>query len=157
MTRRAAWQAVCGAVAASAVLSSVACAGRPAATHGPWTADEALQPADLVATLRGGESRPTVVYVGYLALFHPGRIPGATFHGPAAEPGGLADLKRWGSSQSKDSPVVIYCGCCPSEDCPNVVPAYGALKELGFSKIRVLILPTNFETDWVEKGYPIER
>jgi hypothetical protein len=38
-----------------------------------------------------------------------------------------------------------------------VVPAYGALKELGFSKIRVLILPTNFETDWVEKGYPIER
>jgi thiosulfate/3-mercaptopyruvate sulfurtransferase len=141
----------------AAVSVVAACAGPPADTHGPWTAAEALQPADLVATLKGGGPKPAIVYVGFKVLFHPGHIPGATLHGPSAEPEGMADLRKWASSQPKDAPVVIYCGCCPFDDCPNVVPAYDALRELGFTKIRVLILPTNFEADWVEKGYPIER
>jgi hypothetical protein len=42
------------------------------------------------------------------------------------------------------------------EKCPNLRPAYQALKKLGFTQIRVLDLPTNFHTDWAEKGYPVE-
>jgi hypothetical protein len=155
---RLAWTATYARTLAMMVaLSVTACAGQPADAHGPWTAAEALQPADLVETLKGSGPKPAIVYVGFKALYHPGHIPGATFHGPASQPEGMADLRNWASSQPRDAPVVIYCGCCPFDDCPNMVPAYGALRALGFTKIRVLILPSNFEVDWVEKGFPIER
>ena len=28
---------------------------------------------------------------------------------------------------------------------------------MGFNKLRVLILPTDFNTDWIQKGYPVEK
>jgi len=28
---------------------------------------------------------------------------------------------------------------------------------MGFTRLRVLILPNNFGIDWVEKGYPVEK
>jgi len=28
---------------------------------------------------------------------------------------------------------------------------------MGFTRLRVLILPASFAKDWVEKGYPIEK
>ena len=28
---------------------------------------------------------------------------------------------------------------------------------MGFTKVRILDLPANFATDWVEKGYPVDR
>jgi hypothetical protein len=43
------------------------------------------------------------------------------------------------------------------DHCPNVHPAFAALRELGFTKVRVLILPTNFEIDWANKGLPYEK
>ena len=52
---------------------------------------------------------------------------------------------------------MIYCGCCPLAHCPNLRPAYTALKELGFSRLRILNLPENFGTDWADRGYPTER
>jgi hypothetical protein len=97
------------------------------------------------------------VYVGFRALYRPGHIPGATFHGPASDAAGLADLKQWAATQPKGAPLVVYCGCCPFEQCPNVVPAYRALREMGFTKLRILLLPTSFEVDWVQKGLPIEH
>jgi hypothetical protein len=53
--------------------------------------------------------------------------------------------------------VVVYCGCCPFDRCPNVRPAFRTLKELGFEHVSVVHLPTNLHTDWVEKGYPTTR
>jgi len=52
---------------------------------------------------------------------------------------------------------VIYCGCCPFDHCPNIRPAYTALNAMGFKKLRVLVLPTNFATDWVDKGFPMQK
>ncbi len=40
--------------------------------------------------------------------------------------------------------------------CPNIRPAYRALKELGYTHIRVLSIPTNMHDDWYTKGYPSE-
>jgi hypothetical protein len=28
---------------------------------------------------------------------------------------------------------------------------------MGFKKLRVLVLPTSFATDWAGKGYPIQK
>ena len=139
------------------VLVSVTTTAGGRASRRPWSSDEALAPAELAAAIRGGGPPPAIVYVGYKALFRTGHIPGAIFHGPASQPEGLSDLQQWAASQPKDRPVVVYCGCCPLEDCPNLVPAYSALKQLGFTKLRVLVLPVSFAADWVERGYPVER
>jgi thiosulfate/3-mercaptopyruvate sulfurtransferase len=82
---------------------------------------------------------------------------GATFHGPTSEADGLSELKEWARTLQRSEGLVIYCGCCPLEKCPNVRPAFSALREMGFTRLRVLVLPTSFKKDWVEKGYPVER
>jgi hypothetical protein len=82
-------------------------------------------------------------------------IPDAVFAGPANKAEGIADLRKAVGDLPKDTAIVIYCGCCPMKDCPNIRPAYRALRELGFTNLRVLDLPTNFHTDWVLKGYPV--
>ncbi len=44
----------------------------------------------------------------------------------------------------------------PLEPLP-VKPAYAALHNLGFTKLKVLYIPDNLETDWVNEGYPVEK
>jgi len=53
--------------------------------------------------------------------------------------------------------TVIYCGCCPWSHCLNVKPAYEALHNMGFRKLKVLYIADNLGTDWVSKGYPVEK
>ena len=38
--------------------------------------------------------------------------------------------------------------------CPNIRPAYRALKAMGFTHIRVLDIQSNMHTDWYTKNYP---
>ena len=148
---------VSGAVLLALVFVTVGTTHAVHANAVPWSSDEALTPAAFAADIRSAGPAPAIVYVGYQALFRTGHIPGATFHGPASQPEGLSDLQQWAATRRKDQPVVVYCGCCPLDDCPNLVPAYAALKKLGFTKVRVLVLPVSFAADWVEKGYPVER
>jgi thiosulfate/3-mercaptopyruvate sulfurtransferase len=122
----------------------------------PWTGKQTVQVADFAKELR--EERdpyPTVIYVGVKALYEGAHIPGAVFYGPGSTEQGLSELKKFAATLPKNSDVVLYCGCCPLEKCPNLRPAFVALKESGFARLRVLILPTNFNTDWVEKGFPV--
>ena len=148
------------AVFAALVVCSLGVAaegGRQSAERStPWTRSDLIAPADLAKSLSGPD-RPTIVYVGFKALYHPGHIPGATFHGPASQPEGLDDLKRFAAPLSREALLVIYCGCCPFEHCPNVTPAFTALRAMGFTKVRILDLPTNFATDWVDKAYSVDR
>ena len=122
----------------------------------PWRASDALAPSELSAMLAKG-STPSIVYVGPPTLFRAGHIPGATLHGPTSDPDALRELKRWAGSLPRSGMLVIYCGCCPLDKCPNVRPAFSALRKLGFTNLRLLHLATSFENDWVEKGYPVER
>jgi len=61
------------------------------------------------------------------------------------------------AGQAKDREILLYCGCCPWEKCPNIRPAFAALHEMGFSKVRVMVVPKDFKTDWDDKGYPTEK
>ena len=123
-----------------------------------WATAKLLQPADLAKELSDpGRSKPTIVYVGPQFLYRGGHIPGAVFHGAAGNPAGLQDLKAWAQHLPRTQSIVIYCGCCPWDQCPNVRPAFSSLQEMGFKQLRVLKIPTNFETDWVRKGYPVEK
>jgi thiosulfate/3-mercaptopyruvate sulfurtransferase len=129
-----------------------------AAGSDPWTAAQLVQPADLVKELSAKDgAAPTVLYVGFRTLYEGGHIPGASFHGTASTEAGLADLKKWASSLPRTTNLVIYCGCCPFDRCPNIRPAFAALRDMGFTHLRPLLLPKNFATDWVDKGYSMEK
>ena len=123
----------------------------------PWRKTESVEAANLIRELNDPKTAPTIVFVGFQRLYTAGHIKGAQFHGSAGNSDGLKELKSWAASLPKATNLVIYCGCCPMERCPNVRPAFTGLRELGFAKLRVLILPTSFEVDWAEKGYPYDK
>jgi rhodanese-related sulfurtransferase len=126
---------------------------------GPWTSAQLVQPPDLARELANakGANRPMVVFVGVRALFEGAHVPGAVFHGPGMSEQGLADLKTWAQNLPRSSNIVIYCGCCPWNRCPNVRPAFLALRDMGFKRLRALVIPTNLSSDWIAKGYPVEK
>ena len=127
----------------------------------PWTSAQTVKPEEFVKEL--GETkapaaeRPVVACVGFHVLYEGGHIPGASFHGPGSKDEGLADLKKWAQGLPRSANVVLYCGCCPIARCPNLRPAFTALHDMGFTRLRVLLLPQNFATDWAGKGYPVEK
>jgi thiosulfate/3-mercaptopyruvate sulfurtransferase len=124
----------------------------------PWTLQQTVRPADFVKELQQEKDPyPTVIYVGVKTLYEGGHIPGAAFYGPGSTEQGLAELRKFASALPKHSDVVLYCGCCPLEKCPNLRPAFTALKDIGFARLRVLILPTSFNADWVERGFPVHK
>ena len=152
------------AVLAAAIMFvalSAACAGGStgAASSGwPWGSDS-VTPADFAKELASasGPDRPVVVCTAPPFLYRTGHIPGAVLHGPASSPDGLNSLTAWAQAQPRATNLVIYCGCCPLEQCPNLAPAYKALKGLGFTRVRVLLLEDNFKTSWIDRGHPYER
>ena len=84
-------------------------------------------------------------------------IPGSLHFGPGRDPKTIEDLKEWAKSVPKNKKIVLYCGCCPWDHCPNVRPAFQALKEMGFTNLRILSIPADFRKDWVDKGFPVEK
>jgi thiosulfate/3-mercaptopyruvate sulfurtransferase len=66
----------------------------------------------------------------------------------------LQKLKDSLAGLPKESEIIIYCGCCPFERCPNVRPAIQVLKDLNFTNYKLLNLPHNIKIDWIDKGYP---
>ena len=121
----------------------------------PWSKTELMEPQELAALLNSHGAVPYIYCVAFPVLYHGKHIPGAVFAGPANKAEGIEDLRKAVGRLPKNAPIVIYCGCCPMNHCPNIRPAYRTLKELGFHNLRVLNIPTNFHTDWVLKGYPV--
>ena len=125
-------------------------------TPDPWSKTELLEPSDLAKMLKLPEQPVRIICVTFPVLYRQKHIPHAQFAGPANKPEGIARLRAEVKTLPHNAEIVIYCGCCPMKDCPNIRPAYRALKGMGFNHLRVLNLSTNFHTDWVAKGYPVE-
>lgn len=125
----------------------------------PWTTAETVSPADLVSEIARASKaeKPVIVCTAPAFLYKDGHVPGASLHGPASTEQGLSELKKWAQGLSRSTTLVVYCGCCPLEYCPNLRPAFEALREMGFTRLRVLVLPNNFAIDWVDRGYPVEQ
>lgn len=117
----------------------------------PWNAQQLKEPNDLAAVIKTRPSQaPLIICVGPSAL-----IKGSVDAGPAREQENLDHLKSLLSKEPRNREVVIYCGCCPFERCPNIRPAFTLLKQMKFKNARLLNLPHNLKTDWIDKGYPI--
>jgi rhodanese-related sulfurtransferase len=119
---------------------------------------ELMQPAELVRLLKaGGAKGPVVFQVGSFVMFQQAHIPNAGFAGPGSQANGMILLKKFSAQLSKNQLIVIYCGCCPWNHCPNIGPAYKQLRDLGFTNVKALYVAHNFGDDWVAKGYPVEK
>lgn len=125
----------------------------------PWALAQSVDAAALAKELADSKpaNQPKIVCVGFHTLYDGAHIAGASFHGSASTPQGLDDLKNWAKPLPRTGNVVIYCGCCPLAHCPNVRPAFTALRDMGFTHLRVLVLPHDFATDWVAPGYPVAK
>jgi rhodanese-related sulfurtransferase len=117
-----------------------------------------IQPDGLNRLLQAkGSDKPLLLQVGSHLLFDEAHIPGSVYAGAGSQPSGLQQLQSAVAALSKDTPIVLYCGCCPWNRCPNLGPAFRQLRDLGFTNVKALYLADNLGTDWVAKGYPVER
>jgi hypothetical protein len=117
-----------------------------------------IQPSELARLLKPGfGDRPVVFQVGSFVMFQQAHIPNAGFAGPGSQANGMILLKKFAAPLSKKQLIVIYCGCCPWNKCPNIGPAYKQLHALGFTNVKALYIASNFGDDWVSKGYPVEK
>ncbi len=138
-----------------AATSSALAATKPAASV---PAENLIQPADLAAMLKNSSSpKPLMLHVGFRTMFDQAHIPGSEYAGPGNTAAGLQVLRDRVAKVSKDTAIVIYCGCCPWSRCPNIAGAYDTLQELGFTKVKVMYVAENFGVDWVDKGYPTAK
>ena len=96
-----------------------------------------------------------LIHVGFLVMYRMGHIPDSRYAGPTARPDGLAALEKLVAKLPHNQPIVIYCGCCPWNDCPNIRPAYQALRQMGFTNVKALDIPQRLGTDWAGKGFPL--
>jgi thiosulfate/3-mercaptopyruvate sulfurtransferase len=119
----------------------------------PWRPDQLMAPKDL-ATLINNKSvtEPIIISVGPAGL-----IKDAVDMGAAHEKENLNKLKEFLSNQKRDRQIVIYCGCCPFEHCPNIRPAFTLLNDLKFTNQKLLNLPHNLKADWINSGYPMTQ
>jgi rhodanese-related sulfurtransferase len=119
---------------------------------------QVIQPEVLRSLLQaGGADRPLVLQVGSHLLYAEAHIPGSEYVGPDSQPAGIQQLQNRVSSLPRKKLIVLYCGCCPWNRCPNVGPAFAKLNEMGFTNVKVLYLANNFGADWASKGYPVEQ
>jgi hypothetical protein len=113
-----------------------------------------IRPNELAKLLAGPvAARPTLFHVGFEVLYKGGHIPGSRFIGTASRPEGLEALRAAVRKLPQGKPLVLYCGCCPWGDCPNMKPAYAAVASTG-RKVQILYIAQNMQKDWVDAGLP---
>jgi thiosulfate/3-mercaptopyruvate sulfurtransferase len=116
-----------------------------------------ISPEDLAKMLQSGKEKPLMLQVGSHMLFLQAHIPGSEYVGPGANEAGLQQLRKRVESLPRNKFIVLYCGCCPWNHCPNVKPADDALHTMGFTNVKVLYIADNFGTNWVDKGCPTAK
>lgn len=136
---------------------SIMCIGFMSCTNAqnkqePWTDKQLAGPSELAKVLNDStKAQPIIFDIG-----PSGKIKGAIVIGAASEKENVEKLKQELSKISKDQEIIIYCGCCPFDKCPNVRPAFALLNKMGFTKHKLLNLPNNLKTNWIDKGYPMQ-
>ncbi len=150
--------ALVGALVISSRATAVGVAAPATAQDLTIPADHLLQPAEVAQLLHSPEGKkPLILQVGSSVLYAEAHIPGAEYAGPAGEDTGLQVIRDRVRNLGHDQFIVIYCGCCPWNKCPNIRRAYHELASLGFTHVKAMYVADDFGTDWVAKGYPVAK
>lgn len=118
----------------------------------PWTPEQLLEPSELAAQLNHPSTHPSLV----VCVGPSGLIKGSVDVGPGKDKQNLDKLKALLGKEDRNREVIIYCGCCPFEHCPNVRPAFTLLTGMKFTHARLLNLTHNIKVDWIDHGYPVK-
>ena len=117
-----------------------------------------IEPEALAKMLQASKGeKPVVLHVGFKNFYAQAHIPGSDYAGPGSTPDGLALLRQRVTSLQRKQLIVLYCGCCPWDKCPNAKPAYEALHAMGFSNVKVVHIADNFGANWMNAGLPTEK
>jgi hypothetical protein len=109
-----------------------------------------MEPAILAKKLASSEKHPIIFNIG-----PSGVIKEAIDIGPGQEKANIEKLKNELVKLDKSTEIVVYCGCCPFKNCPNIRPAFEALNIAGLKNSFLLNLSENLRVDWIAKGYPM--
>jgi hypothetical protein len=118
----------------------------------PWKPEQLMEPAFLAKKLASTEKHPIIFNIG-----PSGVIKEAIDIGPGQEKANIEKLKKELVKLDKSTEIVVYCGCCPFKNCPNIRPAFEALNAAGLKNSFLLNLPENLRVDWIAKGYPMSE
>jgi len=111
-----------------------------------------MEPSDLSSTIKADKNIPVIFSIG-----PGGIIPHSRDIGMIKDAENMKKFKDELVSLPKDTPIVIYCGCCPFEHCPNIGPGMQLLKDMKFTNYKLLDLPHNIKIDWINKGLPTQN
>ena|SRR3569832_999338 len=118
-----------------------------------WTEKQLMAPAQLAKIINDPAAKKPLIYnIGF-----GGGIPGSIDIGAGRDKASIDKLKEALAKVPKDADIVVYCGCCPFAKCPNVRPAMEAVNEMKFTNAKLLNLATNMKTDWIDKGFPVQK
>lgn len=120
----------------------------------PWKQEQLMKPEELAKLLSDGDKTndPVIFNIG-----PSGEIKGSVEIGFVNDCKGIKKLETNLKTIPKDKAIVLYCGCCPFEHCPNIRPAFNLLNKKGYKNHLLLNLPKNLKVDWIDKGYPMEK
>jgi hypothetical protein len=117
----------------------------------PWRPDQLMEPKELADIIKDSSSvKPLIINIGPAGL-----IKDAVDMGATHEQQNLDKLKAMLSPEKRERQMVIYCGCCPFQNCPNIRPAFKLLSDMKFTNQKLLNLPHNLKADWINYGYPM--
>jgi len=116
----------------------------------PWRPDQLMAPKVLADKITSNQGHNVLI----LSVGPDAVIKGSVDIGPAQDAEHIGKLKAQLKNAPKDKEIVIYCGCCPFNKCPNIRPAFTALNEMGFKNAKLLDIPKNIKVDWLDKDYP---
>ena len=136
---------------------------QPAPGQSAIPSDDAIPRSQLITAekfakeLQSAKQKPLILNVGPRSMYAQAHIPGAEYMGAGSSDTGQQKLRERVQALPKNSAIVIYCGCCPWGNCPNMHPAYQVLHLLGFTNVKAVYIANDFGTDWVNKGYPVAK
>jgi len=120
-------------------------------TKNPWEAKDLMPAKELADIINDPKvEKPLIISIGPSGL-----IKGAIEVGETKESENISKLKQLLSKLKKNKKIVVYCGCCPFKDCPNIRPAFSLLKSMQFENAKLLDLSTNLKVDWIDHNYPM--
>ena len=119
----------------------------------PIKKEQLIQPQELAYLINNPKAvKPVIFNVGNVD-----QIKGAINIGALNTDEGMKKFKFEVGSLAKDKQIVVYCGCCSSDNCPNIRPAIKYLIDNGYKNAKVLNIPVGIKEDWVQKGFPVEK
>lgn len=117
----------------------------------PWNTSQLMEPAELAWMItNSSQGLPVIINIGPAAT-----IKGSVNIGSASEKVNIDKLRNFLKKQKKTREIVVYCGCCPFDRCPNIRPAFEVLNKMGFKNQKVLSLKNNIKTNWIDMKYPV--